>query len=219
MGFWKVLGGAAAGFLVGGPVGAIVGATAGAGVSVAQGVKDDERKKDEIRAKSYNAEQEIAKMQEEREESLKRLKEKSEKSRKRFEKVEEEIDETRAEINNQDPEQSVQFLIASSAIGFATANADGSISKDELRELAKFIHSLNPGKLPGSLVDKIVLYKDNPPTLEDAVKEINLLSVSDYSLFRKEIELIINADGIPNEAEQKLLKQFDNITKKEGKNA
>lgn len=219
MGFWKVLGGAATGFLVGGPVGAIIGGAAGAGVSIAKGIKDDNEKKDEIRNSAYNAEREIARLQEEREELQKALKGKSEKSKKRYEKSENEYLKVRSEINDQDPEQNVQLLIATSAIGFATANADGSISKDELRELANFIHSFNPGKLPNSLAEKIIQYKNEPPELEEAIKEINLLPVFDYSLFRKEIELIISADGTPNEAEQKLLKRFDKLTAKEHKNA
>ena len=219
MGFWKVLGGAAAGFLVGGPVGAIIGGAAGAGASIAKGVKDDNEKKEEIRNSAYNAEREIARLQEEREELQIALKKKSEKSKRRYEKTEKEYLKVRSEINDEDPEQNVQFLIASSAIGFATANADGSISKDELRELAKFIHSFNPGKLPVSLAEKITQYKNDPPELKDAIREINLLSVSDYSLFRKEIELIINADGTPNAAEQELLKQFDHLVKQEKKSA
>ena len=219
MGFWKVLGGAAAGFLVGGPVGAIIGGAAGAGASIAKGVKDDNEKKEEIRNSAYNAEREIARMQEEREETQKALKLKSEKAKKRYEKMEKEYLEVRAEINNDDPELNVQFLIASSALGFAAANADGSISKDELRELAKFIYNLNPGKLPVSLAEKIAQYKNNPPKIKDAIKEINRLPGADYSLFRNELKLIISADGTPNEAEQELLKQFDHLTSQERKNA
>ena len=111
----------------------------------------------------------------------------------------------------QDFEQNAQLAIALFAVGFAASSIDGNMSKDEMRELGQFIHGVHSEKLPAAVIQKVQKYKSTPPTLKEAFEEISRLAEPDYALFRKLINLIINADGgTPTPEEKKLLKEYDN---------
>ena len=80
-----------------------------------------------------------------------------------------------------------------------------------MRELGQFIHGVHSEKLPAAVIQKVQKYKSTPPTLKEAFEEISRLAEPDYALFRKLINLIINADGgTPTPEEKKLLKEYDN---------
>lgn len=211
MGWLKYVVAGVGGAIVGGPLGAAaaIGVVKGAS-ALMETAEDDEAKKSEIASEHKESVTEIVNIQEKREKLLAKDKERKQTVKKHTQKAQKEFKSAVKNNAKQDFEQNAQLAIALFAVGFAASSIDGNMSKDEMRELGQFIHGVHSEKLPAAVIQKVQKYKSTPPTLKEAFEEISRLAEPDYALFRKLINLIINADGgTPTPEEKKLLKEYD----------
>lgn len=131
--------------------------------------------------------------------------------RKKAEKLEEEI--KRVIFQFQGDKEYFNYIIASTAIGIAIANADGEISNDELIEINEFIGGIASSNYPQHIVATITQLKDNPPSFNEAMEYLEKVNISNYESIRSLIELVIEADGIIHEKEKAFLEAFDSAIK------
>ena len=130
---------------------------------------------------------------------------------KKAEKFEEDF--KRAISQFQGDKEYFNYIIASTAMGMAIANADGQISNDELIEINEFIGGMASSNYPQHIVYTITQLKDNPPSFNEAMKYLEKVNVSNYKSIRSLIELVIEADGIIHEKEKAFLEAFDSSIK------
>lgn len=131
--------------------------------------------------------------------------------RKKAEKFEEDF--KRAISQFQGDKEYFNFIIASTALGMAIANADGEISNDELIEINEFVGGIASSNYPQHIVYTITQLKDNPPSFNEAMKYLEKVNISNYESIRSLIELVIEADGIIHEKEKAFLEAFDSAIK------
>lgn len=190
MGFWKVLGGVAAGVgvVVAAPVfgavgtitaaGVAVGAAAGAlGGAVASSVEEDERT--EARNEGYRegrAENfvEIQKLQE-------RL--------------------ALAEARFTEHKQYENLLVAMFAVGISVANSDGTICGDEKDAINGFILGESFVGLPTTIKTVIQELHENPPTFNTTMEYVKRVDREDWAIFDSVILLIIESDSYTHSEE------------------
>ncbi len=202
MSFWKILGGVtlavgAAPFTGGASllaVGGLGGAGAVAvGVGIAKGagaikesIKESGRREGEQKASSKFA--------------LKKEKMEAEKER-----LSAELISFKAKIKEE--QEYFKSIIALFGIGIATANADGSISDDELDEINAFIGSV---ELPKDILNQIENLKNNPPNVKTAVNLIKELKEEqqNWELFEDIIKCVSEADNYTHEKERAFLEAF-----------
>ena len=130
---------------------------------------------------------------------------------KKAEKFEEDF--KRAISQFQGDKEYFNFIIASTALGMAIANADGEISNDELIEINEFVGGMASSNYPQHIVYIITQLKDNPPSFNEAMKYLEKVNVSNYESIRSFIELVIEADGIIHEKEKAFLEAFNSAIK------
>ena len=211
MGWLKYVVAGAAGALVGGPVGAVaaVGVVKGAS-SIKKTMDDDKEKQEKIQREHEKTLAKTQIDQTRRDLALEEERQRAEEMARRNQQAAKERQAAEEEKRKLELEQKTQLLIAQFAIGFAASHIDGTISKDEMNELAQFIKSSHENNMPTGVIQKVKEFQVNPPSLKDAWAEINRLANPDYAFFRKLIELIINADGgTPKDEEIQFLKEFD----------
>ncbi len=197
MGFWKVLGGVAAGvgavvlLPVAGPIGAVtaVGAAVGAGLGGLAGAAasaiDEEEKSDARRSGERVA---------------------TAKYEKKVQKLVAALQEAEEKLH--DDKSYFQLLIALFAVGMATANADGDISDEEMADLEEFTAGIGHSNLPPHVKGAITRLKNNPPNLKTAMTHVSKLENIDLSLFESVIEVVSASDGKVSEEETALLSAF-----------
>ncbi|MDV6347687.1 hypothetical protein R2083_09175 [Nitrosomonas sp. Is35] len=197
MGFWKILGGIAAGvgvvvaLPVAGPIGAVTGLGAaigggfGALAGAAASVIDEEEKKD---AHCSGEKKATAKYEEKCSKLIDALKV--------------------AEERLRDDKTYFELLIALFAVGMATANADSDISDEEIADLDEFIAGIGHSNLPSHVKETITRLKNNPPNFNTAMEYVSKLENIDLNLFESVIEVISASDGKVSEKERALLNAF-----------
>lgn len=201
MGFWKVLGGVAAGIgavaclPVLGAVGAVtlVGAVVGGTVGAVGGM---------IASSSEEEEKESCAREGERKATAK------------YEKKVEKLVNALKEVGDRlkDDQSYFRLLIALFAVGMATANADGKISEEELQELEEFTAGIGCSKLPSHVKGMITKLKNTPPSFNTAMNYVKKAGGVDLSLFEAVIEVVAASDGRVDEQEKALLAAFREAT-------
>jgi len=199
MGFWKVLGGAAAGVAVvvalpvAGPVGAItaIGAAVAAGVGAAAGgvaeALDDSEEQAENRGKrkataSYD---------------------------KKYEKLISAFEDAENRLNKTD--DYFNLIIAMEAVGLACAACDGEISVEERLEIDEFVAGVTSSDFPPHIKDKVEDIAQNPPNLNTAFELVGKLNLESYDLFDEIIELVMHADGKIHQKEKEFQQAWNEL--------
>ncbi|MBS0349131.1 MAG: TerB family tellurite resistance protein [Proteobacteria bacterium] len=103
-------------------------------------------------------------------------------------------------------------VLALYAIGLATANADGHISKDELDEIDAFVSGWASEILPQHIREAINELREAPPTLAHAVafaREANLKKADVQDV----MDIVSLADGTICEYEKKFIAQWEQMAK------
>lgn len=103
-------------------------------------------------------------------------------------------------------------VLALYAIGLATANADGHISKDELDEIDTFVSGCAAGILPQHVRQAIKELREAPPTLERAIafaREANLKKNDVQDV----MDIVALADGTICVHEKKFITQWKKMAK------
>ncbi len=232
MGFWKILGGIAAGvgavalLPVAGAVGAvtatgaIVGGTVGA--TIAMGTDDSDEKKrlrrenQQVRAESAlvakKAETQVALAQEKTIAAEKKVDEAVARAadvEKNLEKVNASIETYRESLK--DVQSHYQLIIALTAIGMAAAYADGTVDDCEAAEMDEYISGTTHSQLPSKVKARIEYLHNHPPSFDEAMAEVDKLDRNGLpiNIFRTLIEDVIAADGKLEGAEQLFLEKWD----------
>ena len=179
MGFWKCVGCVAA-FAVGGPLVGTVVTGAVIASSVKKG-KEEARREGALAAHAEDA----AKMKK--------------------------MEDAMMRINNSlhEANDHYQLIIALSAIGMATANADGVVSQSEIDDMDEFISGISKTGLPEAVKSKLLAMRNNPPSFAQAVQEVKKLPHYNPADFRDVIELVSASDGCISSEERKLLQQWE----------
>jgi len=232
MGFWKILGGIAAGvgavalLPVAGAVGAvtatgaIVGGTVGA--VVAAGADDEDEKKrlreenERTAAKCAVATNKAQQMIDESKEKVASAQDKAKQAEKRAAEAEKSLQEAAETMERyreslKDVESHYQLVIALTAIGMAAAKADGDVDERETSEMDEYISGVAASKLPAKVKARIRYLHNHPPTFEKAAEEIAKLDKTGMpvDVFRQLIVDVINADGVVMESEAAFLEKWD----------
>lgn len=233
MGFWKIVGGICAGIgavallPVAGAVGAValpgalIGGAVGAGIAVA--TDDDEEKR--IKEAKERAAAESAVRSEKMEMAVRESRAAAASAREKARQAAERA--LQAEQNERaawlkleeftkslkEPESHYQLIIALTAIGMATASADGCVDECEVKDLDEYISGVASSHLPSKVKARITYLRNHPPTFEKAFAEVKKLENTGSSVpwnkFRQLVLDIINADGIVTKEEKAFLAVWD----------
>lgn len=130
---------------------------------------------------------------------------------KKAEKYEEELKKAISQF--QGDKEYFNYIIASTAMGMAVANADGEISSEELIEINEFVGGMASLNYPQHIVTQIEEFKNNPPSFNEAMKYLERVSESNYESIKNLIELVIEADGFIHEKEKAFLEAFNSSIK------
>lgn len=230
MGFWKILGGIAAGvgavalLPVAGAVGAvtatgaIVGGTLGAAVAASS---EDEKKR--LRTENERIAATAAVSVNQAKEAVVKANEKvvearnlAQEANQRAVEAEKSLEAARATMERyresfKDVESHYQLVIALTAIGMAAAYADGSVDASETEEMDEYVSGIAAAKLPAKVKARIQYLHNHPPTFEEAMAEIAKLDREGLPVdaFRQLIVDVINADGVVEVKEELFLKKWD----------
>lgn len=119
------------------------------------------------------------------------------------------LEDASKKLNNlEDTEEFFKLIIALSAVGLATASADGRISSDELMNLDEFVSGITHSNLPAHVRDSITKLKENPPNFRTALQYVYQLKNFDKSLFEAVIVVIARSDDNFSAEEESLLEAF-----------
>ena len=232
MGFWKIVGGIAAGvgavalLPVAGAVGAVTatGALVGGAVGavVAAGTDDSDEKKRlraenqrvaaQRAAESARAEKAVAESREKVAVAEKKAQDAAQRAsdaEKSLESAAKMMEQYRASLK--DVEKHYQLVIALTAIGMAAANADGSVDESETAEMDEYISGIAALNLPAKVKARIEYLHHHPPTFDAAMEEVTKLDRNGLPLdaFRQLIVDVIGADGVVVASEKIFLARWD----------
>lgn len=97
------------------------------------------------------------------------------------------------------------FLLATFAITLALANCDGEIHPDEQRDIKEFVTGLGGAALPRRLTTAIKgLYKE-PPTFKTAFALVEKVDRTHWPLINDALTLVVESDGITHKREKAFL--------------
>ncbi|QOY52496.1 hypothetical protein [Candidatus Sulfurimonas baltica] len=150
--------------------------------------------------------------------SRKEEKEKEEKetaSNRKAEKYEKAIKE--AIIEFQGDKEYFNYIIASTAIGMAVANADGHVSEAELAEIDEFVGGIASSSYPEHVKNAIRTLRDNPPSFAESYEYLKKVNPKNYNSIRDLILITMEVDGI-HPKEEKFLLGFDAIVELDADN-
>lgn len=125
---------------------------------------------------------------------------------KKMEKIEESLKEFQASMK--DINEYFKLIVALSAVGMATAFADGKISDEELIELDEFTTGIANTALPSHIKEAISQLKANPPSFNTSMEYVKNLKTYKKELFELVIEVIAESDGHFCKDEKALLAAF-----------
>lgn len=116
-----------------------------------------------------------------------------------------------AEKRLQADKEYFNLLLALTAMGIATANADGKISDDELVELDEFVAGVGNSKLPPHVKGAITKLRNTPPTFNTALRYVEKVDKGSWPLFEEVIKVIAAADGKTDKKEKALLEEWRTV--------
>ena len=127
----------------------------------------------------------------------------------RLQKMKEQIDTLSSAT--QRANEHYRFTIALFATGMAAANAVGKNSSEDKDNLLEFIAGLSANELPDKVKAVIENYKQNPPTIKEAIAEIRKLQTIAPSEFRNVILLVFDDEGGETPAGKLFLEEWDKV--------
>jgi uncharacterized tellurite resistance protein B-like protein len=103
-----------------------------------------------------------------------------------------------------------EYVIAMHAIGMATANADGHISKEEAKEIDEFVEGVMSDKFPDNVKKQIINLTNNPPSLSTAYAFLKKADLTEKGWKDVDdlIQIVISADGYEDEKEIEFKKSW-----------
>lgn len=107
-----------------------------------------------------------------------------------------------------DSKEYFKLIIALSAVGMATAYADGHISQDEIDDLDAFVSGEACSAIPTDIKCIIDGFKTNPPSFNQAIDYVKKLQKIDWDMFENVIAVVSASDGNTSEEELAFLEAF-----------
>lgn len=105
------------------------------------------------------------------------------------------------------------FIIAATAVGLATANADGNISEDELIDINEFVGGIGNSQYPQHVKDSLQELKQNIPSLGTVMKYLEKIPPESVKSLEELIEIVIMSDGYEHESEKRFRIAFQELVK------
>ena len=105
------------------------------------------------------------------------------------------------------------FIIAATAIGLATANADGNISEDELMDIKEFVGGIGNMQYPQHVKNTLQELQQNIPNLGTVIKYLEKVPPESLKSLEELIETVIWSDGEENESETRFRIAFQELVK------
>lgn len=105
------------------------------------------------------------------------------------------------------------FIIAATAVGLATANADGNISEVELIDIKEFIGGIGNAHYPQHVKDRLQELEQNTPSLGTAIKYLEKVPPESIKSLEELVETVIWSDGIEHESEIRFRIAFQELVK------
>ncbi|PHO09600.1 hypothetical protein CPG37_08855 [Malaciobacter canalis] len=105
------------------------------------------------------------------------------------------------------------FIIAATAVGLATANADGNISEDELIDINEFVGGIGNSQYPQHVKDSLQELKQNIPSLGTVMKCLEKIPPESVKSLEELIEIVIMSDGYEHESEKRFRIAFQELVK------
>lgn len=102
-----------------------------------------------------------------------------------------------------------QLLLALTAVGIATANADDGISDSERKQIQDFFEVIEMSSIPRNMKQKITDLLDAPPSILKAFQYAQDVPHCDPNIFRNMIIIVGNCDDDFSEKEREFLKTWD----------
>jgi uncharacterized membrane protein YebE (DUF533 family) len=108
-----------------------------------------------------------------------------------------------------------EYVIAMHAIGMATANADGHISQEEVKEIEEFVNGVMSASFPDTVKKQIKDLTDNPPSLSTAYAFLKKAGMTEKGWKDVDdlIQIVIDADGYEDEKEKKFKESWQILRK------
>ena len=116
------------------------------------------------------------------------------------------------EILNSDSEY-FHFIIAATAVGLATANADGNISEDESMDIKEFIGGIGNMHYPQHIKDILKGLEEKIPTLGTVMKYLEKVPPQSIKSLEELVETVIWSDRIEHESEIRFRIAFQELAK------
>jgi tellurite resistance protein len=113
-----------------------------------------------------------------------------------------------AEKRLKDGKDYFNLLLAMTAMGLATANADGEVCDAEIDEINEFVAGIGHEQLPAHVKGQITRLCNNPPTFNTAMHFVEKVDQKSWPLFAEVIKVVSNADGRVDKREEALLKAW-----------
>ena len=101
------------------------------------------------------------------------------------------------------------FIIGATALGVSIANIDGKVSEDEKEELDEFIGGIAKSNYPDHIRKQLNLIVEEKPNFATAIKFLEKIDPSNYSLLRDMLEIVADADGETCKYEKQFLSAYD----------
>ena len=105
------------------------------------------------------------------------------------------------------------FIIAATALGLATANADGNISEVELIDIKEFIGGIGNAHYPQHVKDSLQELEQNIPSLGTVLKYLEKIPPESIKSLEELVETVIWSDGIEHESEIRFRIAFQELMK------
>ncbi len=105
------------------------------------------------------------------------------------------------------------FIIAATAVGLATANADGNISEVELMDVKEFVGGIGNGHYPKHVKDALQELEKNIPNLGTVIKYLEKVPPQSIESLEQLVETVIWSDGIEHESEKRFRIAFQELVK------
>ena len=102
-----------------------------------------------------------------------------------------------------------QFTIALVAVGMAAAHAIGKDSSEEKSNIEEFVTGISGAKLPENVRDAINKYKQNPPSMHEAIAEVRKVKSVAPVHFEEVILLALDDEAGESPAGKKFLAEWN----------
>lgn len=105
------------------------------------------------------------------------------------------------------------FILAATAVGLATANADGIITEDERVDINEFVGGIGNSQYPEHVKETLMELEQTTPNLGTVMKYLEKIPPESIKSLEELIEIVIMSDGEEHESEKEFRIAFRVLVK------